>query len=158
MFVAPEIPSQPLYSYVMQDNGRDIFTPVRQLSSTGGARMEGYYKRILEAYLRYRLFEDSFLSHGGKDAPETVKKEFDYIAQEFRSIAFKRVSAEYSSMMELLQFSLDFSNGMRVSFGKPLDDVSSDVFFSLAVDNEVILVDRKSVEDLRNVLLETVQD
>lgn len=151
----PAIPQMPQYEYVKSADVSDHNSIIRQVSDFDSFRNQ----IMLDELSRYRLIKESFYFHGGKDVPKQVAQSMESIAQEFRKVAFKRVVAEYSPVMEMIQFSMFFSNGMRVSFGKPADENDSDdVFFSLMVDNDVLLVDRKRVEDLKNVLLETIHN
>ena len=148
------VPQKPPYEYVKSADVSDQYSIIRQISDS-----DSFRNQILDELSRYRLIKESFYFHGGKDVPKQVEKTMESIAQEFRTVAFRRVVAEYSPVMEMIQLSMFFPNGMRVSFGKPVDeDDSEDVFFSLTVDNDVLLVDRKCVEDLKNVLLETIHN
>jgi len=98
------------------------------------------------------------MSHGGNCAPKDVVNAFDEIAQEIGAVTFNKAKVEYSPIMEMIQFSLSFVNGMRLSFGKPLDESKAkEVCFSLSVNNEVLVVDKKSIEDLKDVLVETIE-
>ncbi len=143
----------PQYCYV-NSIVLEQYTKVASLSSS--ITIED--SQLINRFLRYQLLRDSFMSHGGNCAPKDVVNAFDEIAQEIGAVTFNKAQVEYSPIMEMIQFSLSFVNGMRLSFGKPLDESKSkEVCFSLSVNNEVLVVDKKSIEDLKDVLVETIE-
>lgn len=151
MFAAAYIPPQ--YSVTPQVEVQVPYTLVQETSLS--LRVDN--RPLINTYLRYQSIVDSFMDNGGKKASKEEYYVFDVMAQAFRFVPFNKVRVEYSSVLERVQFACSFTNGMRVSFGKQLDNASSEVFFSLSIDNEVLVVDKKSVEDLKDALLETIK-
>ena len=144
----------PQYCYEVSYEARAPYTIVEPISCSSLLTDT----TLLSRYSRYHTLKDSFFANGGKTASKEVMSMFDAIAQEIGYVAFLKAKVEYSSIMEMIQFSLSFANGMRLSFGKHLDEPKDkDVCFSLSVNNEVLVVDKKSVEDLKDVLVETIE-
>lgn len=151
MFAAAYIPPQ--YSVSPQVEVQAPYALVQETSLS--LKVDNW--PLIDTYLRYQIIVDSFIDNGGKMASKEEYRIFDSLAQAFRFVPFNKVKIEYSSALERVQFTCSFTNGMRVSFGKPLNNVSDEVFFSLSVDNEVLVVDKKSVEDLKDALLGTIK-
>lgn len=142
----------PQYCYTPQVEVQTPYALVQETSLS--LRIDN--RSLIDTYLRYQDIVESFMNNGGKMTTKEGYRIFDGIAQTFRFVPFNKVKVEYSSVLERVQLACTFTNGMRVSFGKSLNNPSDEVFFSLSVDDEVLVVDKKSVEDLKNVLLETI--
>lgn len=151
--IAPAYVPPPQYSYVIQRVTTAPYSIVDSISSS--ASIED--SLLLSRFIRYQNLKDSFLTNVGNGVNHRVKSVFEEIAQEIGSVAFNKAKVEYSPLLDMIQFSLSFANGMRLSFGKPIDEPEEkDVVFSLSMNNEVLVVDKKTIVDLKDVLVETV--
>lgn len=99
----------------------------------------------------------SFLSHGGDCIGIVAQRVFVSIASELIDLPFSEILAQYSPSNEEIRFDMLFENGLEVSIAKYLDSIVDDkVLFSLRVEGEPYIINSKRLEDLKNVLLETL--
>ena len=120
-------------------------------------------KRQLEVEKRERVKERihkmcaSFVSHGGSEIGLVASRVFVHVGSELVDLPFKDVLAQYSPSNEEIKFDMLFEKGIEVSVAKYLDNLAEDlVMFSLRVDGEPYVINTKKLQDLKDVLLETL--
>ncbi len=107
-------------------------------------------------FFRYCDLLASFKKNGGVVDDLRAMRAFDIVAQSVADLPFNQVFVECSPLLGLVEVSLSFCNGVDVSVGKSFSSDDGDVLFSLFVDHQLLIVDKKSLNELKKSLQETV--